>query len=342
MIDFSPSVEQRSIVDSIISFLAREAPVSRLRERSEVGEADDARFMREIATLGWLGLGLSEDKGGVGYGLAEEMLLFQQAGRYLLSPSLFASVLGAHLAAKAEDSDLTTAILAGSARLGFLQPLKRSELGPISSGAFYSLDARRSDILVAIDDRGAIAVDAEAIVPCEEIRGLDEHVQLAKVQLDQVRVRAWVPSEVLALNLRATILTSAMLVGIAQAAADMAVDYSKLREQFGQPIGAFQAVKHICADMAVRCEAALSLLIFAVLALGDDRPDAAFQVAAAKIIAISASVANAEKNIQVHGGFGFTAECAANRYLRRAHLLAELGGNRRHQEVRLLAEPAPR
>jgi len=81
--------------------------------------------------------------------------------------------------------------------------------------------------------------------------------------------------------------------------------------QFGRPIGVNQAVKHACADMATRCEAASSLLFFAALGLREGRPDAAFQVAAAKRIATAAAYANARANVQIHGGMGFTWSTSA-------------------------------
>ena len=342
MIDFSPDDEQQSILDNISGVLSREAPVSRLRDSTaKAGQVANAEFIRRVAGLGWLGLGLSEDKGGAGYGLVEEMLLFQEAGRHLVTPKLLACVLGARAAALGGQVDLAGDILGGTVQVALLSPLGLAEIGPSSRGTFYRLDGEPGDFLLAIDGRGAELIDGAAFAAAEKLRGLDDHVGLAKARLDGATARAWVPFDRDPSCLRATILISATLVGIAAASRDLAVSYAKLREQFGQPIGAFQAVKHHCADMAVRCEAAQSLTTFAMLAVRDHRDDAAFQAAAAKLVAIGAGIGNAEKTIQVHGGMGFTADCEANLYLKRAHLFAELGGNARSQQARLLAETTP-
>ena len=120
----------------------------------------------------------------------------------------------------------------------------------------------------------------------------------------------------------------------------MAVDYAKLREQFGRPIGAFQATKHRCADMAVRAEAAWCQTVLAALAAARGQTDAGFHAAAASIVAARAAIDNAEQNVQLHGGIGYTMECDAHLYLKRAHLLERTLCGVRAGQKRLLAEPA--
>jgi hypothetical protein len=116
------------------------------------------------------------------------------------------------------------------------------------------------------------------------------------------------------------LLAAAFAVGCADAARDMAAGYAKMREQFERPIGWFQAVKHLCADMAVRCAVARSQLYYAACAL-EARDDDAFHVAAAKRLADQAALDNSRANIQVHGGIGMTDEAAPHLCLKRAHLL---------------------
>jgi alkylation response protein AidB-like acyl-CoA dehydrogenase len=117
------------------------------------------------------------------------------------------------------------------------------------------------------------------------------------------------------------LLAAAFAVGCADAARDMAADYAKLREQFGRPIGWFQALKHICSDMAMRSAVARSQLYYAACALDANAPDAAFHIAAAKRLADEAALDNGRANIQVHGGIGMTDEAAPHLCLKRAHLL---------------------
>jgi alkylation response protein AidB-like acyl-CoA dehydrogenase len=108
-----------------------------------------------------------------------------------------------------------------------------------------------------------------------------------------------------------------MLTGQALASSALTLSYVKTREQFGRLIGVNQAVKHVCADMAVRCYAAESLLHFAALAARDGRHDAAFQAAAAKRIASDAARNNSADTIQMHGAIGYTWEHDAHRFVSR-------------------------
>ena len=123
------------------------------------------------------------------------------------------------------------------------------------------------------------------------------------------------------------ILTGALCAGIAAATCDLAVDYAKGRHQFGRPIGSFQAVKHLCADMLVRAEVARAAVEAAAVTV--DQPevgDALRAAAGAALLAAEAAVANAKACIQVHGGMGFTWEVPVHLYLMRARVLASTAG----------------
>jgi alkylation response protein AidB-like acyl-CoA dehydrogenase len=127
---------------------------------------------------------------------------------------------------------------------------------------------------------------------------------------------------------RGAVLVAAQLAGMAGATSDMAVAYAKERQQFDKPIGAFQAVKHICADMQVRAEVARAVVDAAAVTFDDPGVgDVDRAVAAAKVVAGDAAVANAKACIQVHGGMGFTWEVDAHLYLKRAWVLDRLFGS---------------
>lgn len=130
--------------------------------------------------------------------------------------------------------------------------------------------------------------------------------------------------------------TAAMLVGLAEASLEQIVEYAKVRETFGRKIGSWQAVRHPCADMAIRVEAARSQLWFAATALKERREDAPAHLDAAKLVANQAAMANADSNIQLHGGIGVTDEHHAHLYLKHAMVLARLFGSRRELLGRLL------
>ena len=101
--------------------------------------------------------------------------------------------------------------------------------------------------------------------------------------------------------------------------------YAGMRQQFGKPIGAFQAIKHHAADMAIGAEMVSAQLDMAAIALADGRPDALFQIAALRRLAPVAALANARACIQIHGGIGFSAEADAHHFIKHAHLLSRLG-----------------
>ena len=117
-------------------------------------------------------------------------------------------------------------------------------------------------------------------------------------------------------------------VSLAERTVEMSVEYAKVRRQFGKPIGVFQAIKHRCADMAVRAEVARSVATYAAVALAESEPDAARHAGAAKALAGGAALANATDNIQNHGGMGYTWESDAHLYLKRARVLEHVCGSR--------------
>ena len=132
-----------------------------------------------------------------------------------------------------------------------------------------------------------------------------------------------------------TVLTSALQLGLALRATELATGYAKEREQFGRVIGSFQAVKHLCADMLVRAEVARAAVYAAAVALdGRSDDDAARAASAAKILAGDAAIANGKAGIQVHGGIGFTWEVDAQRFWKRATVLdTHFGNSDEHAEA---------
>ena len=126
--------------------------------------------------------------------------------------------------------------------------------------------------------------------------------------------------------LRLRLLDAAALAGLAEAALDMAVAYAGIREQFGRPIGSFQAVKHRCADMALASRSARDLVTFAAVAFQDDRPDASMLIEGAMFIAGTAALDNSGANIQIHGGIGFSDEADPHLLLKRTRVLLALAG----------------
>jgi alkylation response protein AidB-like acyl-CoA dehydrogenase len=312
---YHPTTEQRALIAGFERPLADLLPISRLHDHT-TGETG-ARW-QAFAELGLFGIGLAEDAGGIGLGASEEALLAERLGRQLASPSLIATLIAVH----ADDTALAARIATGEIR--------------VAAGW------RHGDATRLVDPGGCVLAlvlggDAGVLLPLGDVRRLDG--SLWSVDLAETAgggpVVGFGPEGML----RARLIIAAASCGIAGAAVDMAVAYAGMREQFGRPIGAFQAIKHHCANMALAARSALDLVTFAAVAIDDGREDAAFQVEAALLLAIEAALANARLNIQVHGGIGFSDEADPHLLVKRAHVLATVAGGAEAAVARLEGLP---
>jgi len=340
--DLLPSEEQRQIVSAARTLLDREFPLS-----GTLGSgADSPRVTPEqlarIAALGWLGIGLPDDYGGVGYGLSEEALLFTELGRSLMPPSLLGSALGARVAAAAGEHALADAILCGSRRVVLGTPMTGDALiGTSTSGTFATFEATDDDLLLLADPAAAVLLaiadlPAGRAEPC-----IDPQVSARIYTLADCTVRAALPASRDALFLRGSLLVSAMLLGIAEATLQRSVEYARTREQYGRPIGSFQSIKHYCADMAVRCEAVRAMVCHASITLQQGGDAGTFDTHTARALAADAAQRNANTAVQIHGGMGYTEEMDIHLFVKRVQLLATLFGSARHHLRSLLALSRP-
>ena len=323
--DLLPDETQQQVADQTGAFLSERLPLARLRSAEPAaGEIDDAAWA-EIVNLGWLALGLNEEAGGVGFSLAEEALVMREVGRQAVSVSLFATMMAAHVAQAAGDYGLVGELVSGEKRAGWLE-------------GHQVFAGRGADVWVSVTSERARLIDPHSADACSDQTCLDEFTHMSQVGIDSAKEIASVDESVKLFD-HAAVLVAAQLVGVAEAARDLSADYAKERQQFGKPIGVFQGVKHPCADMAVRCEAAWSQTSYAALALRDGHADASRQVSAAKAVAGEAGVLNGEACILVHGGIGFTSASDAHVLVKRARLLRFLAGSDRDHLRRLLDEP---
>jgi alkylation response protein AidB-like acyl-CoA dehydrogenase len=338
MIDLIPSADQQSVADSVAQFLGDQLPVSRLdRERHPDAPRDHALWPA-LAEIGCFSLTRPEVQGGIGLTLAEETLAFREYGRYLLTPSLLASVLARALADRCGDHALADRLAAGEQRAALALPVAGARSGAQVTGEWQLFDAQAGDLALAWSDDGFALLQPQALGDPRPVPCIDESLALAIVQAEGLPL---LHAQAADLQLQALVLVAAQLVGLSEAVRDMAVLHAGTRVQFGQPIGTFQAIKHRCADMALRSEGAWSQCVYAALSVRDDHADAKFQAVSAKVFATRAALEGAADNIQVHGGMGFTAEIAAHFFLKRTHLWTQAGGNQRalHALLSRLAPP---
>lgn len=324
--DLLPTAEQDEIVATVRSVLA---------DHHTLGEPLNDSLWQAAADQGWFGLGLDESMGGVGYSIVEEALLFTELGRAAVPGPFLATVIAAHVAASEPNAATVAALVGGSDRAAMAEPFDAERTSVLDGpGSTWSL---------INDDDGLRLVATDDLGPADATDALDTLTPLALV--DQ-RATASAPVVVSATNpeplrLRATLLVAAMAAGIAEATAAQSVAYALDREQFGQPIGTFQAVKHRCTDMATRAEVAVCQVRYASLALRDGLTEAPFHIHAARVVAVRSAVENAEVNVQNHGGIGFTWEHTAHRYVTRARLLANQFGTPNGHLADMLSATAP-
>lgn len=301
--------ETRELVDSFTRPAESLFPVSRLREDA----AGESARWTSVVEMGWLAIGLPEQSGGVGLTLLEEALAAQTFGRHLLSSNYPATVLAADASLRSGRPDLAAGLLDGSRRAALA---RRSANG----GKIVVFDAQPDDTLVVITGSGVDVFEAVDIAVHDSVHWARE-VGLAESANPLLSVAS--PD----LAAKAQLIVAGMLAGIASECRDRAVEYAKVREQFGQPIGAFQAVKHHCANMAIAAHAACELVNFAALSLVEQAPGSDHLPIAALNLALRAARDNAGLNIQVHGGMGFSDECDAHLFLKAARIFdAAVGG----------------
>lgn len=326
--DLLPTPEQEEIVSSIASVIAG---------TSVLGEPLSDALWEAAAAQGWFGLGLDESAGGVGYSLAEEVLLFIELGRGCVPGPFLATVVAAHVAAAAGNADLTARLVGGSERVGLAERYDTDDAG---TARWSILDGDTATLALVADGDRVSVVDL-AGVERTAIPAFDTLVPVSLATgLESVTPLATAPDAEPILQ-RATLLVAALLAGMAKATTDQSVQYGMDREQFGQPIGGFQAVKHRCADMATRAEVATCEVLYAALALRDGRSDGPFHAHAARVVAARAAVDNAQVNVQNHGGIGFTWEHTAHRYVTRSRVYAQALGTTPTHLGATLAASAP-
>lgn len=329
--DFELTEDQEALVEGVAALCAGRFDIETVR--SMATEGLDRRRWAELAETGVFALTRPAADGGLGLGWAEAVVVFEQLGRALVPGPLVATTLTAALlgstdtAAVVETSGLDVMAIGEGAARGSLVvgALQRCQ------GPCFVEFADWIDGLVISDDEGLWWVDAawfEAADAKAAAHPLDPLTPVSAVpELPQGRRIADADTATLWCR-HGALLTSALQLGLAAGATELAVEYAKQREQFGRPIGAFQAVKHRCADMITRVEV-LRAAVYAAAATvdGNGVDDPAHSLAVARVLACGAAAACAKDCVQVHGGMGYTWEVDAHLYLKRAWVHAHAFGS---------------
>jgi alkylation response protein AidB-like acyl-CoA dehydrogenase len=302
--DFTLSSDEEALRDGVRDFCARRYGEEALRAQTPA----DRALWSDLGGLGLFALRLPESDGGAGLGQVEAVLAFAELGAALVPGPLVAAHLAAGLVDGAESGETVVGWLDATTH-----PYVIEHVGLLDS------------VLVA--DTESVATAAVTDLPTETVElPLDPLTPVARLT-STLPAGAALDADVAALRRDGALLTAAYQVGIAATMTTRSVAYAKEREQFGRPIGSFQAVKHLCADMLVRAELARAAVHAAAVTVGDPSvgdPDRA--VAGAKVLADEAALQNTRTAIQVHGGMGFTWEVPLHLFLKRATLLATTFG----------------
>ena len=322
--EFDFNDEQREIKSTAREFIADRFKPEKVRALAESETPYDDALWSEMSELGWPGIAIAEEHGGQGLGVVELVILLEEMG-YGLAPSPFIANALAGLAIQEAGSDEQQA----------------RWLPGIASG-----EQRGAIVMTSDDDPVAGAAGGAAVIVMPHRNG-GVLVEAAEAQLERLDLidttRAYyrvsadggdpLEDSVFPALERGAVALSAELVGVAQRALNMAVDYAKEREQFGRPIGAYQAVSHRLADMLWEVEEARSLTYYAAWCADAD-PDA-LPLAAPMAKARASDAANVVTHnaIQTFGGIGFTWEHDIHFFLKRARVSAQLLGTaRQHRE----------
>ena len=335
---FGLSESQQILKDTARKFFAGECPIATARKLMETETAFDAGLWSKLAQQGFTGVITPEEHGGMGLGKVELILLMEEAGYALLPGPFFSTVALAApvidaLGTPAQKKKYLEPIAAGRARstVALLEAngnwdvasLQLSAGGDKLSGTkLFVSDAAVADSIIVAAGNGVFAVEAQAPgLRIEPMKGMDLTRRIYSIEFRNT------PAEKLggggssnldrALDV-ATAALCAEMVGGMQRTLETTVAYAKTRKQFGKPIGIFQAVQHLCADMYLETESSRSAAYYAAWALEENAPDAASAVSVAKMYASDAARTVGNRGIQVHGGMGFTWENDLHLYYRRA------------------------
>lgn len=309
--DFRLDEEQMELRDTIRRFCATRFASDRIGDREGRGVDRDA--WREMAELGLFGLLLPEADGGVGTGVVEAAVAFEQLGEHLATGPILWTVLSArHVDGAATGARVVTGI---------------EKRASNDDGVLLLEHGDEADAVLVVRHEGVFRCEATALGVRRSLPPFDPLTPVVRV--DRLPEGERVGDAAAAADVRGagTVLSAALLVGIAEAALQASRTYALDREQFGAPIGTFQAIQHMLADMYVKAALARSSVYAAAAVLDDPAVgDADRAGSAAKLLAGEAARENARAAIQIHGGMGFTWEMLPHYLLKRAWALAHVFG----------------
>ncbi len=370
----SLSEEQQLLKDGVARFVEENYSIERLRELRDTGQPLDRERWQQLAELGWLALPFDEADGGFGGSAIDLMVLMEQFGRGLVTDPYLVNVVicGGFLRSASETvrSEYLPPLIAGQSQWGFAfaEPQGRFRLHDVNVSASATADGYRlqgekiavlngeaADYLLVTARTSGDRRDGEGIslflVPADAAgitrrayplvdgsRGASlvfDGVELPATALlgDTGKALPWVEDVID----QAIVAMGAEALGAMDALLEQTVEYTRTREQFGQPISRFQALQHRMADMYLECQSLRSLLYYAAILRNEGRADASKAASALKVKLEEAGRFVSQQAVQLHGGIGMTDELGISHYFKRLLLLNTLFGDGEHHLRRYLA-----
>ena len=303
--DFRFTEDQLTFRDAVSDFLNGECTPAAVRALIDSPDGGALKFRAALAELGVAGLPIAEDHGGLGMNELDAVLVSEECGRAAVPGAVFDSIaVAAPLLAEASPelaAEWLPKVAAGEATLAF-----GDTINP------FVLDAEIADLFLLPKD-GALYAVPKSTVMLVEAPSVDPWRRPSRLTWDGSGGQKIADANSAAVLMaqardRAALYTAADMLGATQRMLDLSVEYTKNREQFGKPIGSFQAVKHLLADVQVKLTFARPVVYYAAYALVNQLPDRAIRVSHAKVAAAEAGMLGARRTLQVHGAMGYTWE----------------------------------
>jgi acyl-CoA dehydrogenase len=358
------SEEQAMLLDVAREFCRNKSPISAVREQLETDSGFDSALWDEMVALGWAGIALPESCGGSGMGVATVVPVVEAMGRAMLGTPLISTTLASQFLLRAGGENRFEGVLAelASGTTATVALLENADWGDTGIACSISaegvLQGRKKFVadavaaqlfMVLVSHEG---VPALAVVRAEQLAAgaitantlIDQTKRSASVDFTGVTVAEeyLVTGEAVAEALRDVLLLGALLTaaeatGSAASALDTVVEYLKTRKQFGKLIGSYQALKHPTVDILTAVDSGRSFIYHAATLVGDEAVDKDAEIACrmAKAHATETLLYAGDRAVQFHGGMGFTYECDAQLFIRRAQWSQQQFGDAQHHRKRL-------
>jgi len=325
-VDFELSADQVALRDAASELLGDLAASERVRAVVDAGGPTDRALWAAMVDQGWTAVTVPESFGGLGLGMVEAAVLLEQVGAHVAPAPILGQLVALSCIVDSPAGRWVEPLMRGEAVAAVAW--RRVAADPVGRDSWVLTGetepvpyAPEADLLVVPADHGLFAVELPAGARPDQIPAMDRTRPLGRVRFDATAAVRLGGEEAVQrhLDTGATAL-SAELLGIAARSLEQAVAYASVREQFGQPIGSFQAVKHRCADMLVDVEGMRSAAYWAAWCVQVDDPDRSVAASTAKTWCSDAARRVTASALQVHGGIGFTWDCDVHLYLKRAQL----------------------